>query len=170
MNNKPREAMLINIHALAQVRQPGSHPCKTERILDPGGDEVGKFTWAIVPGKQRLNSFINFGDNSFDHYREKIPLREIWPMAVLHNLEVLEENRGRGFGKNAIGNFLQLAKEQNAVSAFLRVSNGPGDQLEKNLHIFKSHGWILLDRNENDNYFMYHDLNCASSVVSIMGH
>jgi GNAT superfamily N-acetyltransferase len=165
MNNGPGETISINIYALADARLPSAHPRNSERILTPGGDDVGEFTWALVHGKQRLNSFINFSEDSFDHCREKIPLGEIWPMAVLHNLEISEENRDKGLGKKAVRSFLKLAKENKAACAFLRVGNGHGDQLEKNLHIYKSNGWVLLDRNKNDNYFMYHDLSFASSVV-----
>jgi len=87
-------------------------------------------------------------------------IRMITPAGVVTNLQIPDaENRDRGFGKRAVGRFLKLAKEHKAVCAFLRVGNGHGDQLQKNLHIYRSHGWVLLDRKENESYFMYHDLN-----------
>jgi len=133
--------LTINLEMLARVRPEGSHPRKTERILTPEGDDVGEFTWALLHSEQNLQDFINFSEDPFIHYREKIPLREIWPMALLHDLEIPEEKyRNRGFGKRAVGSFLKLAKEHKAVCAFVRLGNGPGEQLEKNLHIYKSYG------------------------------
>jgi len=80
--------LTINLEMLARVRPEGSHPRKTERILTPEGDDVGEFTWALLHSEQNLQDFINFSEDPFIHYREKIPLREIWPMALLHDLEI----------------------------------------------------------------------------------
>jgi hypothetical protein len=155
-SNAPTQC-IINFEALAEVRPVGASPRKVERILTPDGTDIGRFVWALIRAKRNLKDF--FGGN-FDEIRAKIPLPRIWPLAILHNIRIpKEENRGKRFGRKAVGSFLKLAKEDKAACAFLRVGNGPGDQLEKNLHIFMSHGWILLHRKENDNYFMYHDLN-----------
>lgn len=154
----------INIEVLANVRREGSHPCQAERIITPAGDAIGKFVWALVFNEEQLNDFINFRDGSFPGWRDKIPLREIWPMAVLHDLEIPDErNRGKGFGKRAVGTFLKRAKASKANCAFLRVGNGKEeDQLNKSLHIYKSHGFILLDRKEHDSHLMYCDLATSS--------
>jgi hypothetical protein len=152
--------LTVNPEILASDKLLGSHPRKTEQILTPEGKDVGKFIWALLYGEQDFKDFINFSADPFVNFRKKIPLREIWPMALLHDLQIPDaENRNRGFGKRAAGSFLKLAKEAGAVCAFLRVGNGHGDQLQKTLHIYRSNGWVLLDRKENECYFMYHDLN-----------
>ncbi len=149
----------INLEILANARAECSHPFYSERITNPLGDTIGKLVWALVLNENQLNDFINFRDGSFAVWRAKIPLGEIWPMAVLRDLEIPDEiNRDKGFGKNAVATFLKLAKTHDAICAFLRVGNGPGEQMNKNLHIYRSFGFVLLDREDHESHLMYRDL------------
>src|SRR5258706_6742627 len=60
--------------------------------------------------------------SGFAFYRSQIPASQIWPMAVLLDVEVPHKLRRHGAGTVAVEHFLDAARTKGAVLAFLRVS------------------------------------------------
>jgi GNAT superfamily N-acetyltransferase len=94
-----------------------------------------------------LNTLYRFShqEGGFGFYRSQIAAPDIWPMAVLVDVEVPHRLRHRGLGTAAVQEFLGVARSNGARLAFLRVG-WFGDLLErgKTVSWYQRRGWHLL--------------------------
>ena len=95
----------------------------SEALRDETGQEIGHLKDKICFSEQDLNEWTNFAQiaGGFSEYAAQIPSPEIWPIAVLVDLEVYLEFRKHGHGRAALRQFLDDARTKGAKVALLRV-------------------------------------------------
>lgn len=106
-----------------------------------------------------------FGDDSnpFSQYSRQMHTQDIWPLAVLLDLEVQPALRKNGYGGQLLARFEIAASAKGAKSGFLRVGwpggTSPEGMNERNWRIgwYQRSGWHLLrNMDESDIVpFMY---------------
>ena len=84
-------------------------------------------------------------EGGFGFYRSQMAAPDIWPMAVLVDVEVPHRLHGQGLGTTAVREFLDVARTKGARLAFLRVG-WSGDLSERNKTVswYERRGWHLL--------------------------
>jgi len=101
-------------------------------------------------------------EGGFGFYRSRIAASEIWPMAVLLDVEVPHRLRRQGLGTAAVQGFLDAARGRGARLAFLRVSwFGDLPDRDKMVSWYQRRGWQLLQIPPVPGLvvpFMYHEL------------
>jgi GNAT superfamily N-acetyltransferase len=92
-------------------------------IVDSTGQVCGHLETTLCYSEQDLDECIRFSNipGGFAQYRAQIPLAEIWPMAVLNDIEVYPAYRKRRLARNILEQFLIEARQYGARTAFLRV-------------------------------------------------
>ena len=100
-----------------------TNPHGSEALRDEMGIEIGRLQARICFSEQELNEWVNFAQiaGGFSEYAAQIPSPELWPMAVLIDLEIYPESRSRGRGHAALHQFLRDARTKGAKIALLRV-------------------------------------------------
>lgn len=100
--------------------------------------------------------------SGFAFYRSQIAAPEIWPMAVLLDVEVPHRLRCQGLGTAAVEEFLCAARSKGARSGFLRVGwFGELSERDKTASWYRRRGWQLLEIPPVPGLvvpFMYHEL------------
>lgn len=93
------------------------------KLTDSTAQDVGYIEATICATEQELNACINFAalPGGFAAYAAQIELSDIWPIAILADLEVYQEFRNRGLGRAALRHFLSDARQRGAKIALLRV-------------------------------------------------
>jgi hypothetical protein len=85
------------------------------------------------------------GPGGFAFYRSQIPAPEIWPMAVLVDVEVPRRLCRQGVGTATVERFIDAARSKGALLAFLRVSwSGEMSEREWRVSWYRHLGWQLL--------------------------
>jgi GNAT superfamily N-acetyltransferase len=111
-----------------------------------------------------IDALFHFSNDvgGFGFYRSQIAASEIWPMAVLLDVEVPHQLRRQGLGTAAIAEFLGTARGKGARLAFLRVSwFGELSERDKMVSWYRRRGWQLLQIPPVPSLvvpFMYHEL------------
>lgn len=84
-------------------------------------------------------------EGGFEFYRSQIAAPDIWPMAVLADVEVPRRLRRQGLGTAAVCEFLDVARTKGARLAFLRVGwCGDLSERDKTVSWYQRRGWHLL--------------------------
>jgi GNAT superfamily N-acetyltransferase len=111
----------------------------------PWGDEY--YTGTICKSEGELNAYLHFDrqEFGFEYYRQQIAAPEIWPMAILGELEVPPDLRRQGIGTAAIQEFLATARRKGARLAFLQVGwDGELSDRDNTVSWYQRRGWRLL--------------------------
>jgi len=105
------------------VRQAMQRTKWQRELVDETGKEIGHLEARICFSEQDLNEWANFAQiaGGFSEYAAQIPSPEVWPIAVLVDLEIYPEFRKRGRGRAALHQFLRDARTKGAKIALLRV-------------------------------------------------
>jgi len=92
-------------------------------LANASGQNIGRIEAGICHNETELNDCIGFSrlSGGFGPYAAQIPISEIWPIAVLLDLEIYQVFRRSGFGRVALHQFLGYAQAKQAKIAFLRV-------------------------------------------------
>ena len=92
-------------------------------IIDSTGEVCGHLDATLCHSEDDLDACIRFSGlpGGFQPYREQIPFCEIWPMAVLTDIEIFPTHRRRGLARNALEHYLKEVQKQGARTVFLRV-------------------------------------------------
>lgn len=100
-----------------------TNPHGSEALRDEMGIQIGRLQARIYFSEQELNEWVNFAQiaGGFSEYAAQIPSPELWPIAVLIDLEIYPESRNRGRGHAALHQFLRDARTKGAKIALLRV-------------------------------------------------
>lgn len=118
----------------------------------------------ICDSEADLSTLYHFDDQEgdFGFYRSQIAAPDIWPIAVLVDLEVPRSMRCHGLGTTAVLEFLSAARANGARLAFLRVGwTGGLPERDKTVSWYQRAGWHLLKNPSVPGFevpFMYHVL------------
>jgi hypothetical protein len=116
---------------------------KGYKILDPEGEASGTLSIALcedytsldeIMGFSKLEESAKFTNHpspsscGFQHFQKQLPIREIYPVAVLIDIEVKYKKRKKGLGRKAIQAFKIIAEEHGSQLGLLRIGTTGGDQ------------------------------------------
>ena len=106
------------------------------------------FSAQMCYAEKDIDSLYHFSEGpggGFAYYRSQIPAPIIWPMAVLLDVEVPPKSRRQGAGTAAVSQFVDEARTNGAVLAFLRVGwNGEMEERDWRVAWYRRIGWSLL--------------------------
>ena len=126
---------------------------------------------ADIDAQYHFSSDEGFG-GGFNFYRSQIEAVEIWPMAVLLDIEVPDGLRCRGLGTAALKEFLEAARSRSARLAFLRVGwVGELSDRDRTVSWYQRRGWQLLRIPPVPGLmvpFMYRELSILPSVNGLV--
>lgn len=135
---------------------------KVYTVLDQDAKQSGSLSLVICENFAELNgvmcfnsleknaSYLNLPSPSsfgFQYFKNQLPVTEIYPVAVLNNLEINYKNRKTGLGRKAVRAFRVIAEEYKARLGLLRIgTTGTGDEdyegaLKWRIRFYESEGW-----------------------------
>ena len=116
---------------------------KAYTILDPEGEASGTLSLAICEDYAALDSAMTFSglektakfqnhpspsSCGFQYFEKQLPIREIYPVAVLKDIEIKYKKQKRGIGRKAIQAFKVIAEEYGSRLGLLRIGTTGVDQ------------------------------------------
>jgi hypothetical protein len=131
-------------------------------VIDDNREVVGTLSWALcedfadlddVVGFTRLDKAAKFSGlpasfNTFRHFQQQLPISEIYPVAVLNDLEIFRSKRQRGLGKKTLRAFRALIEECHPSLGLLMIGT-QGDEIEEGtlwrVHFYEGDSWTRLE-------------------------
>jgi hypothetical protein len=102
----------------------------------------------ICYSEKDVDSLYHFNENvtgGFSFFRSQMPAPNVWPMAVLLDVEVPRPLRRKRAGTKAVQKFVDEAKAKGAILGFLRVGwTGEDSERGWRIHWYQRLGWNLL--------------------------
>jgi hypothetical protein len=116
---------------------------KAYTILDQEGEASGLLQLAIcedyasldkIMAFSKLEETANFTNHpfpsscGFQYFEKQLPIREIYPVAVLKDIEIKYKKQKKGVGRKAIQDFKVIGEKYGSRLGLLRIGTTMGDQ------------------------------------------
>jgi GNAT superfamily N-acetyltransferase len=132
-------------------------------VVDRDGSEAGSLRLAVCPDYEALNKEMPFsnlegwaafqGHSSpascgFSFFQRQFPITDIYPVAILEDIEIQRNKRRMGIGRRSIVAFRAIAQEYKCRLGLLRIGT-QGDEIETGLEwrkrFYERDGWVRLE-------------------------
>jgi hypothetical protein len=133
---------------------------KEYNVIDRDGAISGTLKWTLCEGYASLNEVIGFSrleqsaqwlehpcpaKCGFVHFKQQLPIAEIYPVAVLNDIEIDRPKQGRGLGTEALRSFRVLVQHYGARLGWLMIG-AQGDEIEEGtrwrIHFYEKDSWV----------------------------
>jgi hypothetical protein len=152
-------------------------------VLDDKGDPAGSLDLAVYEDFSSLEKAFGFrglenwatfqglpspATCGFQHFKQQLPIGEIYPVAVLWNMEILLAKRRQGLGSKAIRAFRAIAEDYKPRVGWLRIGIQEGEGQESvawRQKFYETDSWVAFKNPPIDGLiavWMYHLLPAVS--------